>query len=264
MKKLLLSAAILLATVFAFAQDKIYLPDGSVTEGRVLEVTQDIIKYKKASLPDGPVYTVSKKDVLMIAYANGEHEVINTLSGESTSSELPDKVEDAPFKRKRVIGFDLFQHYYRNVGFFIERIKSPLYAMRFTLYANYRDRDDREGFPIEYGFSVNPKFHVYNHEYVRTFLGPSFHHGVSRETVTNRYNPYNPYDYYSRGTETVWNWHESIMLEAGVSVNPVKNLDITLSGGFGYMTTLGLTGSENMNIDIDKAWKVGISIGGKF
>lgn len=62
---------------FAFSltikgQDVIVKKDGTTILSKVLEVNQDIIKYKKNSNLDGPVYSVSVNDIISINYANGE------------------------------------------------------------------------------------------------------------------------------------------------------------------------------------------------
>ncbi len=56
------------------ADDVIVMRNGDVVNAKVTEITQDEIKYKKASRPDGPLYTVNKSDVLAINYEDGEKE----------------------------------------------------------------------------------------------------------------------------------------------------------------------------------------------
>ena len=59
----------------AAAQDIITLRNGTEIIAQVLEVNINDVRYKKYSNLDGPVYTESKRDILMIAYANGEKDV---------------------------------------------------------------------------------------------------------------------------------------------------------------------------------------------
>ncbi|MBL7864210.1 MAG: hypothetical protein JNK10_05000 [Cyclobacteriaceae bacterium] len=64
-------------TIFAQAPvDKIHNKDGTIVQAKVLEILPTEIKYKKASNPDGPTYTILKSDVTKIVYANGEEEVM--------------------------------------------------------------------------------------------------------------------------------------------------------------------------------------------
>ena len=72
MKKLLTTLIILLLfTNYLFSQDKIYKRDGEHIDAKVTEVTNDEIKYKKFTYLDGPTFTISKSEVVMIIYENG-------------------------------------------------------------------------------------------------------------------------------------------------------------------------------------------------
>ena len=75
--------AFVLTAVFgltAFSQDTLYTTRGKTINGRVTEITQNEIKYKKASNPDGPVYVMDKSDVVLIHYKNGTKEVFENSS----------------------------------------------------------------------------------------------------------------------------------------------------------------------------------------
>lgn len=72
------SAALLMSfagSTSLFAQDNIILKNGTELPAKVLEVSASQIKYKKQDNPDGPVYTYTIKDVLLIKYANGTKDV---------------------------------------------------------------------------------------------------------------------------------------------------------------------------------------------
>jgi len=56
----------------------IYLKNRSIQEGKVVEVTTEKIKYKKAEIPNGPTYELLKNDVIKIVYPNGYTDVIDT------------------------------------------------------------------------------------------------------------------------------------------------------------------------------------------
>lgn len=57
-----------------FSQDQLFKKDNSKEEVKILEVTPDEIKYKLKVNPNGPLYTIYKKDVALIIYENGMHE----------------------------------------------------------------------------------------------------------------------------------------------------------------------------------------------
>ena len=78
MGKKLLSIAI--AAIFAiptFAQDIIILKNGSSVDGKVIEIDENSVRYKKQNNPDGPTYSVKKESVNEIRYKNGTKEILN-------------------------------------------------------------------------------------------------------------------------------------------------------------------------------------------
>ncbi len=72
MKKLLLVLCTLAFGLNILADDIIVLRNGNFINGKVIEVTSNQIKYKKATNPDGPLYSLEKNEVLSIKYENGD------------------------------------------------------------------------------------------------------------------------------------------------------------------------------------------------
>lgn len=66
--------------------DQIVLRNGDVIEAKIKEVGVNEIKYKKCDRPDGPDYTIAKRDVLSIKYSTGDVERFNSSASPSTSS----------------------------------------------------------------------------------------------------------------------------------------------------------------------------------
>lgn len=56
--------------------DQIIFKSGDIVAAKVLEITEDKIKYKRCDNIDGPLFVVSKSSVHSIKYANGTSEVI--------------------------------------------------------------------------------------------------------------------------------------------------------------------------------------------
>lgn len=77
-KPLLIFTLVWLIGFYAKSQDQLFKKDNSKILVTIVEVNPDAIKYKMADNPNGPIYVVSKNDVAMIIYKNGEHEVFNT------------------------------------------------------------------------------------------------------------------------------------------------------------------------------------------
>jgi len=74
-KPFLIFVLFCLTGFFAKSQDQLFKKDNSKILVTIVEVSPDAIKYKMADNPNGPIYIVSKNDVAMIIYKNGEHEV---------------------------------------------------------------------------------------------------------------------------------------------------------------------------------------------
>jgi hypothetical protein len=58
--------------------DDIIFRNGDEVRGKVMEITDQEIKYKKCDFPDGPLYSVKKSAIFMIRYANGTKETFKT------------------------------------------------------------------------------------------------------------------------------------------------------------------------------------------
>ncbi len=83
MKTLGILTFMVLYSTFGFSQDTLYTKEGQTINGKVTEVTQDQIKYKKASNPDGPSYVISTSDVVLIHYKNGSKDVFQNQQNSS-------------------------------------------------------------------------------------------------------------------------------------------------------------------------------------
>ena len=76
MKKFLFYAFISFSTI-GYAQDQLLKKDNSKIEVKILEINQKEIKYKLFTYQDGPTIIIAKKEVALIIYQNGLHEIIN-------------------------------------------------------------------------------------------------------------------------------------------------------------------------------------------
>lgn len=86
--KTFFSLSILFFSFKAFSQDSIIMHSGQVIAGKVSEITQTEVKYRKPSNPDGPMYVINKSDVSVIEYKNGSKDVFsqNNTAANSNSS----------------------------------------------------------------------------------------------------------------------------------------------------------------------------------
>lgn len=63
--------------------DNIILKNGEEIKAKVIEITQDEIKYKKCDNLNGPIYSIKKVEVLIIKYFNGTKDIINISENNS-------------------------------------------------------------------------------------------------------------------------------------------------------------------------------------
>ena len=68
-------AVLTLASIKTNAQDVITKKNGDDIKAHVIEVNQNEIKYKRQESPNGPLYTLSKSDILLIRYKDGTKDV---------------------------------------------------------------------------------------------------------------------------------------------------------------------------------------------
>lgn len=76
-----------LCVASAFAKDVITKTDGSKIDAKVEEITETVIKYRKATNPTGPVYTIPLTSVATIRYENGDIDSFNAPVSSSAAIE---------------------------------------------------------------------------------------------------------------------------------------------------------------------------------
>jgi hypothetical protein len=76
MKKLLLLTLLFFSAAWSFAQDTLVKKTGEEVQVKILELTPDLVKYKRFDNLEGPTISVYKREVFMIRYANGVKEIL--------------------------------------------------------------------------------------------------------------------------------------------------------------------------------------------
>ena len=79
MKKIILFLLTVLSANLSLAQDVITKKSGEDIKAKVLEVTTTEIKFKKSEMPDSPIFSLLKSDVLIVRYENGTKDIFNEL-----------------------------------------------------------------------------------------------------------------------------------------------------------------------------------------
>ena len=78
--------------------DNIIFKNGDELRAKVIEITQDVVKYKRCDNLDGPIISVNKYKILMIRYKNGTKEIFNSsvnYSDYGSSETISKKTEPA-------------------------------------------------------------------------------------------------------------------------------------------------------------------------
>ena len=60
-----------------YAQDTIVKRNNETIIANILEVASNTVKYKRFDLPEGPMFTIYKSDIVSIRYVNGIIDVFN-------------------------------------------------------------------------------------------------------------------------------------------------------------------------------------------
>ncbi len=75
MKKFIVALSLIFSFLTVAAQDVIVRRDGSQLAGKVIEVTESIVKYTKVNHQDGPIYSINTDNIMRINYENGDVDV---------------------------------------------------------------------------------------------------------------------------------------------------------------------------------------------
>ncbi|MBC8265593.1 MAG: DUF4190 domain-containing protein [Flavobacteriales bacterium] len=60
--------------------DNIILKDGEEISAKIIEITPDLIKYKRCNNLDGPLFSINKSEVMMVRYSDGTKDIMKQNS----------------------------------------------------------------------------------------------------------------------------------------------------------------------------------------
>jgi hypothetical protein len=259
-KQIIISALVFFGFLqLSVAQDIIYKKDGTKEEAKITMVGDKEIQYKKFTNQDGPVYSINKKDILMITYQNGEYEIIQNQVEPAKLA----KQELATNFCKNIISYHLFDVVYGDFTFSYERIISsgtvgiviPVgfgYAYN-SDYFNNNENWVKNG--IYSGIGIN--FYPTGQGKWRYFVGPNVRIGYGKQSYWQSY--YDEYGNYMYDQEDIAEGiYTKFFVDNGIIFTPVRNFSISSIVGVGvrffpqaaydYSTVLP-TGYFAMNIN---------------
>jgi hypothetical protein len=84
------------------AQDFIIKNDKSEIKSKIVEITENTIKYKKWEFLDGPLYNIAKGEVFMLIYANGQREIIQQSNKHESDNAVISEITNNPANTNNV------------------------------------------------------------------------------------------------------------------------------------------------------------------
>ena len=69
--------------------------EGEEIEAKVIEVTEEVIKYYKYNKTEGPLYSINVDNVFMIKYSDGSKDVFSNSSTENIKDIMTDTIKDS-------------------------------------------------------------------------------------------------------------------------------------------------------------------------
>ncbi|MGJ1389215.1 hypothetical protein ACR78F_02495 [Sphingobacterium spiritivorum] len=97
--KIVICFVLLFFTVTVRGQDIITKNDKTEVKVKLIEITEDAIKYHDWTNQSGPIYTISKSNVFMITYQSGKREFVN--SNENNSKTVTNNSGNSTVKGSR-------------------------------------------------------------------------------------------------------------------------------------------------------------------
>jgi len=136
MKKYILILIVIGSINLCKAQDQLFKKDNSKLLVKVTEVSPEEIKYKLFNNLNGPTYVVSKSEVALLIYENGQHEVMNTSAEPLATPQRPMKPQSGMnksdslkyYKYQSSLALNFFSFINSEVGLIYQRefLKSNL------------------------------------------------------------------------------------------------------------------------------------------
>lgn len=234
---------LMLVSVTAFAQDIIYKTDATKIEAKVEEVGPETVKYRLFSNLSGPLYIISKSEIILIAYANGQQEIF-VKSSELDKKELRKRAIDDTLelnKMKNIVSIGMFDFIFSNLSFAYERVFGKGYvAVKVPVFIGVKTLNSpthySSGFynSTLFGGGLDLNYYPTGQGRVKYYVGPSVRAGVFRYWLNEyQYGPtYLNLSRYENGE------HVSFTVNNGMAIAPSEHLQISMALGLGLGVTV--------------------------
>jgi hypothetical protein len=262
-KSLLLTfTSVFILSVAASAQDKLYKVSGEMIDVKVKEVTSREIIFKKKDNPDGPSYSIGKREVERIEYQNGSEDVFNRSAVRKYTSD--GKVEKFKYGKNIIAAAPLQITDDIGIGLSYERVldKKGMLSFYLPVCMSFNDNNNNNSGPFTSG---SPYYGAYNERYssyyilpgvkiyptsskgkVRYSVGPSLAFVFTKAYTNNTYTTYDPYGnpIYTPTAPTLQDrFMLGVMINNTLNIQPTPHLymGVELGLGVSYMNKVGST-----------------------
>lgn len=241
----------LLSGLNLFAQDVIYLKDGTKVDGKISLVGQDNITYKKADNLTGPDYEMKRGEVLMIVYENGSHEIINapskTKGVDQRATDFGRHMVTWEFMDLLSINMSMSYEYFTKSGYLGLRVPLSMgFDQNAYTYGDIPEVFGTRGRVWASGFDLN--YYPTGQGTLKYFIGPSL--GIGSNRYESYYDDYYAEPYYAADDTSYmypmydYNYDYQTGLATRVSLHinngwiaqPTKNFNISGAMGLGLST----------------------------
>ena len=96
-----------LAPAVVYCQDLIVKKTGETIVSKVVEITQNDIRYKRADNPNSPIISILKTEVFVISYENGTRESFENTPGSNGKFQPEGKIGDTQSPEMKKFGHEL-------------------------------------------------------------------------------------------------------------------------------------------------------------
>ncbi len=200
-------------------QDTIYFKNNEKAIAIISEITENKIRYKEYSLPDGPDFYYSLEYINKVVFKNGQTKVY------AKSQPV------IPFKRN-VIAFHIFDLVYKDFSFSYEHIvKNGKYGIKIPIGIGINPSSGYDG-PREYlnvfysgvGFNI----YVMGQRMASYFMGPEIHFGSGMDNV-DYWDDENGY-HIDKDEQF---FYGRFLINNGIAFTPIPNFRLTGVAGLG-------------------------------
>ena len=251
MKKELLIVLLSILTTVSFSQDVLLFQDGSKKDAKILEISPEIVKYKKYNSSSDVIYTEDKYNLIGVVFEDGEFEKFESSKSSNSKkniSNLGDYGNNMFFIEplSLIIGGYIgigYEHFSKSGG---SSITIPLRLQ----VVNYSETYNSSGL-LATGFK-HKFFPTGSNGGVKGFFGYAENLGfISLQTTSYYYDSFYG-DYYYTNNNRSYFFNETKFI-GGVQFHPSKLINITLDVGIG----LGLLDFDESYLSWDASFNVG-------